>query len=92
VVGSLARGENQVIAMMTGGLVVVALGASLAGSKGVIKVRSRSRRGGFNCCEFCGEPLPRHPEQTWRYDGMCSACGRAQTWAPAAAKPDAAPS
>jgi hypothetical protein len=70
---------------------VFALGASLAGSRGVLKGRARIRRGGFNCCEFCGQPLPRHPEQTWRYDGTCSACGRAQTWAPAAGSKAPAP-
>jgi hypothetical protein len=46
------------------------------------KSRYRGRKtGGFNCCEFCREPLRRHRVQTWRYDGVCAACGRTQGWA-----------
>ncbi len=36
---------------------------------------------GFNCCEDCGEPLPREHGREWRYAGTCPRCGHVQIWA-----------
>jgi RNA polymerase-binding transcription factor DksA len=36
---------------------------------------------GFNCCEECGDPLPREPDREWRYAGTCPRCGHVQVWA-----------
>jgi hypothetical protein len=69
------------------GIDMTAMASAFAGIlAGLRPVRgSRRRRDyGFNCCEHCGARLPRHPEQTWRYDGVCADCGREQAWAPSA--------
>ena len=52
-------------------------------------VASGRRSPGFNCCESCGEPLRRHPEHTWRYEGRCAECGFVQSWAGASDRPHA---
>jgi hypothetical protein len=36
---------------------------------------------GFNCCEECGDPLPREQGREWRYAGTCPRCGHIQIWA-----------
>jgi hypothetical protein len=36
---------------------------------------------GFNCCEECGDPLPREHGREWRYAGRCPRCGHVQIWA-----------
>ena len=50
------------------------------------KVRKwTARRGGaYNCCEHCGAALRLDPDHRWRYEGVCSNCGKAQSWAPTA--------
>jgi hypothetical protein len=43
-----------------------------------VGLRGSRGRAGYNCCEYCGRPLPRDPIQTWRYVSTCAACGRDQ--------------
>jgi hypothetical protein len=66
--------------------ILSASGAALVGVFPAVgratKLASAKGRGGYNCCDYCGAPLKRDPQHTWRYDGTCSKCGRLQPWAP----------
>jgi hypothetical protein len=55
--------------------------AALAVRRSQRPAAPKRRGSGFNCCEYCGTELSRHPEQAWRYDGTCRKCGRVQAWA-----------
>jgi len=55
--------------------------ASAAATLSPLRLLRGRKEYGYNCCEFCGERLGRHPVHTWRYNSECSTCGRDQTWA-----------
>jgi hypothetical protein len=82
--GSRTSGGSPFLLVCGAGLIASAAALASVRPRGLAKAFGRKARSGFNCCEFCGAPLPRHPEQSWRYDGTCASCGRAQTWAPKA--------
>ena len=48
---------------------------------GVSRISAVLGQKGFNCCEACGDPLPREPDREWRYAGTCPRCGQVQIWA-----------